>query len=115
LAPAVGAYLDLYAPDVEIDVSALDVPGLEVFRGLSGLREMSARWIEEWERLSWTGDNWDEFGEHVLVDAEVHATGRSSGAEVVWTTSHVWTFRDGKVIRWRQFRDRAAALIAVGR
>jgi hypothetical protein len=32
---------------------------------------------------------------------------------VVWQTSQVYTFHDGKVIRWRVFGDRAAALASI--
>lgn len=112
-ASALGAYTDLYSPDVEIDLTDLEIAGMGVFRGREGLREMWTRWIEEWEEYGWTVSSMSEVGEHVVVDAEVHATGRSSRADVIMRVSQVWTFRDGKVIRWRQFKDRASALAVI--
>jgi ketosteroid isomerase-like protein len=75
--------------------------------------ELWRRWIEEWDQYSWIVSNWAEVGDHVIFDTEIHATGRSSGAEVTWKHCQVWTFRDGKVIRWCLFQDRAAALDAI--
>ena len=55
-----------------------------------------------------------ELKDEGIADVEVQATGASSGAEVIWNQCQVWTFRDGKVIRWSLFKERAEALKAVG-
>ncbi|MEK6328117.1 MAG: nuclear transport factor 2 family protein [Actinomycetota bacterium] len=107
------AYLDLLDPDTEIDTSGVDMPGFGLLRGLEGMRELWSRWIEGWEHYGWTHSNWSEVGEHVIADVEIHATGRSSGAETIWNHCQVWTFLNGKVIRWRLFNDRASALAAI--
>jgi ketosteroid isomerase-like protein len=106
------AWLELFDPDVEIDTSRVNMPGFGVFRGLDGIRQLFGYWIEEWEHYSWIHGNLSDAGEHVILDAEIHATGASSGVEVAWTLSQVYTFRDGKVICWSIFNDRASALAA---
>jgi ketosteroid isomerase-like protein len=107
------AWVDMLDPDIEIDMSGADMPDLGVLRGLEGYRELWSRWVEDWEHYSWIHSNWSEAGEHVIFDAEIHATGRGSGVEVVWETTQVYTFRDGRVIRWRVFSDRTSALAAI--
>jgi ketosteroid isomerase-like protein len=114
VAAAFIAWLNLFDPEVEIDTSGVDMPGFGVFRGLVGLLDLFGRWIEEWEHYSWIHHNLSDAGEHVILDAEIHATGASSGVEVVWNLSQTYTFCEGKVIRWGVFSDHAAALEAVG-
>jgi ketosteroid isomerase-like protein len=53
-------------------------------------------------------------GDRVLVLARHRGTGRGSGVRVDAPVSHVLTLRDGKVIEWRAYLDRAEALEAVG-
>jgi ketosteroid isomerase-like protein len=106
------AWLDLFDSDIEIDTSRVDMPGFGIFRGLDGIRQLFSRWIEEWEHYSWIHSNLSDAGEHVILDSEIHATGTSSGVEVVWTHSQTYTFRAGKVVRWCVFNDRASALSA---
>ena len=40
--------------------------------------------------------------------------GRVSRVPVVWNETHVYTLADHKIVRVREFRDREAALEAVG-
>jgi ketosteroid isomerase-like protein len=112
LAAALAAWMTLFHPDVVIDTSRVDMPGFGVFSGFEGILKLFGRWIEEWDHYSWTHGNFSDAGDHVILDAEIHATGTSSGVEVVWNLSETFTFREGKVIRWCIFRDRASALAA---
>jgi ketosteroid isomerase-like protein len=112
VAAAFVAWLDLFDPEVEVDTSRVDMPGFGVFHGLDGIRRLFEHWIEEWEHYSWIHRNLSDLGEHVILDAEIRATGATSGVEVAWTLSQVYTFRNGKVIRWSVFSDRASAIRA---
>jgi len=64
---------------------------------------------------------------HVAIEEVVHADEgrvvtkirdggrmRGSSAEIWSQFFHVWSFREGKVVRWSSYIDRAAALEAVG-
>jgi hypothetical protein len=114
VANSLGAALTIYDPDFEIDASRVDMPGFGIFHGLEGMRKLWRAWIEEWERYSWTQSNWSEIGDHVIADVRIQATGKSSGADVVWDHCQVWTFSDGRVVRWLLASDRTEALKAVG-
>jgi ketosteroid isomerase-like protein len=109
LVAAQAALVSRYDPSVEIDTSGLDMPGFGVLHGLEGLRDLWRRWIEGWEHYSFTHSNYADMGEHVVYDVEIHATGKSSGADVIWSHCQTLTFRDGKIVRWSLFRDRASA------
>jgi ketosteroid isomerase-like protein len=43
-------------------------------------------------------------GEHVLAVAQVGGPGRRSGADVMARVGHVLTFRDGRVVRFIEFK-----------
>jgi ketosteroid isomerase-like protein len=104
---------DLFDPDVEIDATAMDLPGFGVYRGPDAMVEFWLHWLEEWEDYSWTFTSWSEQDEHVIVETQGRGTGRTSGALVIWNHCTIYTFRDGKVIRWTLFRDRASAMAAL--
>jgi ketosteroid isomerase-like protein len=114
LAKAFADYLELHDADFVIDTSGVNMPGFGVLHGLDGLRDLFARWIEDWEEYRWTHRNWSEVGDYVIVDARVQATGSGSGAEVIWDHCQVYEFRHGKIIRWSLFNDPAQAFTAIG-
>jgi ketosteroid isomerase-like protein len=69
------------------------------------------------ERLGGAGEAREEFidaGDQVVVT--VHYTGRGRGSGVPFDDRlfDVYTLREGKIIRKREFRDRSAALDAAG-
>jgi ketosteroid isomerase-like protein len=95
----VEAMIALAADEFEIDWTRSLGPMQGVFRGREGLEEYLR---EQWEIF-------DEFnvepleltpcGErHVLVTTRVHATGRG-GIPVSATSSHLYTFEDGRLAR----------------
>jgi ketosteroid isomerase-like protein len=104
---------DRLDPEFEWDVTAAEMIDFPVARGREAWRELWGRWMEGWERYSWSLGNWSEAGEYVIVDVEVQAVGGASGAAVSMRQTHVWTLRGGKVLRLAQFNDRASALRAI--
>lgn len=55
-----------------------------------------------------------DVGDRVVVLATLHGRGRGSGADVERRQGYVWTFRDGKAVRFEWFNTPDAALIAAG-
>jgi uncharacterized protein len=53
-------------------------------------------------------------GERVALLATLYGRGRGSGVEVEFRLSHVWTIRDGKVVRFEWFNSATEALEAAG-
>jgi ketosteroid isomerase-like protein len=79
---------------------------LNYWRRFWGAWKPGARWeIEELRRV---GD------EQVLAGGRLHAVGRSSGVESSAPVFHVWTVREGLIVRFLGCDDRATALEATG-
>ena len=50
----------------------------------------------------------------VVANQRRQMRGKASGADMVWSYWVVFTFRNGRVLRFEWFRDRAEALEAAG-
>jgi ketosteroid isomerase-like protein len=85
-----------------------------VYRGHGGVRESFERWLDQWDEYGTAAERFIDCGDDVLVVAQEHGRGAKSGATVSSRIFIVVTFRDGKVLRYREFYDEAAALDAVG-
>lgn len=101
------------AHDVELDLTAV-YPDRPVLRGMAEayrFRETSpwgASQRFEAERFFEVDD------ERVLVFVRGTATGRESGVPVEVLAAHEFTFRDGLLVRFKVYLDRAEALEAAG-
>lgn len=100
------------APDVEIDLTAV-YPDGPVLRGIEAMR----RFAEE----HWGGSQTHEperfidvDHERVLVFVRGTAVGKDSGAAVEARLAHEFTIRDGLLVRFKSYADRAEALRAAG-
>jgi ketosteroid isomerase-like protein len=107
------AFYAILDPDVEWDTTR-QVPDGEVTRGVASVRRFFHTWqghlvdyMFDWEALAHTGDT---------VYGVLHHTarGRGSGAPVESRIAQIWTFRRGKVVRYRGFQDEAEARRAAG-
>ena len=85
-----------------------------VYRGHDGVRESFERWLDQWDEYGAEPERFVDCGDDVLVVAREHGRGTRSGATVSGRIFTVVTFRNGKVLRYREFYDEAAALEAVG-
>ena len=85
------------------------------YRGIEGFRrwiaetdEVMAEFRVETETLRDVGDD------RVLLLGVIIGKGRLSGADVHAELGQVFTFRDGQLVSYRGYLDRAEALAAVG-
>jgi ketosteroid isomerase-like protein len=74
-----------------------------------------------WRRLSETFSEWRseperylEAGDDVLVFVREAGKGGLSDVEFQEELAHIWTFREGRVVRFRVFQNRGRACRAVG-
>ena len=81
-----------------------------VYRGHDGVRESFERWLDQWDEYGTEAERFVDCGDNVLVVAREHGRGARSGATVSGRIFIVVTFRNGKVLRYREFYDEAAAL-----
>ena len=108
-----------YDPEIEWDATeAADaIPDLAgVYRGHDGVRTYWRRWLSAWSDLSFEVEDIRDAGADVVVlIRDQHQTGRLSGIDTDFPPyALVFTIRDGKVVRWKNYMDQATALEAVG-
>jgi ketosteroid isomerase-like protein len=89
-------------------------PDARVYRGHAGVRDSFEHWLDQWDEYGFDVERIVDCGDAVLVVAREHGRGARSGATVSSRIFVVVTFRDGKVLRYREFYDEAAALEAAG-
>jgi ketosteroid isomerase-like protein len=85
-----------------------------VYRGHRGVHESFERWFDQWDEYGMEAERFTDCGDDVLVVARERGRGATSGATASSRIFCVLTFRDGKLLRYREFYDEAAALEAVG-
>ena len=107
------AAVEVCHPEVEF-LSVLAVSG-RAFVGHDGIREyfedISSAWNEwrvEVHRVAPAADG------RVVIVMTMHMRGKESGAALSQRTGHVWTLKDGKLLRNQPFRDPDDALQEVG-
>jgi ketosteroid isomerase-like protein len=109
-------------PEVIAQICTPDIEWVEdprradgtIHRGHDGVRRSWERWLEQWDEWEWELERLTDCGEDVLVVARESGRGASSGASVSARNHMVFTIRDGKIARYREFYDERAALEAVG-
>jgi uncharacterized protein len=100
-------------PELEI-VPSTEFPESEVLRGSAGFRLWESRWPEMFEEYEFTPTDFWDAGDQVVV--ALHERGRSErgGTSIDAHFAHVWTIRDGAVVRIQVFDASAEALEAAG-
>jgi ketosteroid isomerase-like protein len=112
--------LELLDPEIEWDTSGLEgvIPSdtAEVYRGHEGVLTYWRQWLESWRDLQFDIQDVREAGDEVAVlIRDSRLRGRHSGILTeLPPAGMVFTFRDGKVVRFRNFPDQESALKAVG-
>lgn len=109
---------DFYDPDIEWDASQQDVvlDARSVYRGHEGVRAYWRRWLSAWTDLQFEIEDVVDRGDEVVaLIRNQRQWGRHSGIETeVPPYGIVFSFRDGKVVRWSAYASQAAALEAAG-
>ena len=88
--------------------------GTGVYYGHDGLREWMQDLHGEWEAFETSVTEVVERGERVLCTIRIHARGRVSGVVIDGELFHLIQMRDGLIVRLEAFRDRDAAMQALG-
>jgi ketosteroid isomerase-like protein len=101
--------------DSEVEVDFSRSMGLEagIYRGHEDVRAFWSLFLDAFDRISVSVDEFIECGEHVVVPNRTCFRGRG-GIEVEAHSAYVVTFRNGRIIVWRLFQTRAEALKAAG-
>ena len=85
-----------------------------VYHGHAGVREGMAVLRQQWATVRVEPEEFVDAGDDVVVSVRLVGIGKQSGAETTGHAAHVWTFREGKVVRHTVFQTMAEALKAAG-
>ena len=112
LAALPAAIVQVCDPDIEwVEPGRVDG---RVYRGHEGVRESWERWLDQWGDYELEAERIVDCGDDVLVIFSERGRGAASGATVAARNFMVLTFRDGKLVRYREFYDEAVAREAAG-
>jgi ketosteroid isomerase-like protein len=104
---------DLLDPEIEWDASRRTFDPC-VFHGYEGIREFAARLREVWESGRIEPLEFIPTGDEVVVPVRLAFVSRTDRQVLTANAAHVWTLRDGRVIRHCTFQTKAEALEAAG-
>jgi uncharacterized protein len=100
------------AEDVEWIAARSAVQG--TYHGHAGIQEFFTDNQQSFELFRTKVDEIRDLGDRVLVIGKVHVRGKGSGVETDVPMAGIATYRNGKLIRWEDFRERERALEAAG-
>jgi ketosteroid isomerase-like protein len=108
------AALQVFDPEIEWHTYIVPGPGGGVYRGHDGVREL---WSDAKKIFGGFRNEPEEIfdaGDRVVAFVRVEGVGVKSGIAVQARIAHLYTFREGKVLRVESFEDRDEALRAAG-
>jgi ketosteroid isomerase-like protein len=106
------SHLDIWDESAEMDTFGLVEPMKA--SGREDVARTLAGWLSAWERpLVIEADELIQRGARILVMVHWKGRGRGSGAELDAEGAHLWTFREGRAVRFDVYRDRDEARAAL--
>jgi uncharacterized protein len=100
-------------PEAEVDWSRSRGVEAGIYRGYDACRGFWSTFLDTFDRVTVAPDEFIDSGDHVVVPNRALARGRG-GIEVAARSAAVVTLRDGRIVAWRLYQERAEALEAVG-
>jgi hypothetical protein len=83
------------------------------YRGLSGIEEFITDTFEVFDKFELHTD-FKDLGDRVLAWGTIHVRARGSGIETGIETGGLFEFREGRILRWKDFGSKDKALEAAG-
>jgi len=103
---------ELVDPDVVFEPLRAPVSG--VYRGHDGIRQFLADTAESFDVFRFDLSDVRDLGDRVLAIGTLHIRARGGGIETDVPTAGIATYRDGRMIHWKDFGDKKKALEAAG-
>jgi uncharacterized protein len=103
---------ELIDPDVIFEPLRAPVSG--AYRGHEGIRQFIADTAESFEVFRFDRPDIRDLGDRVLAIGTLHIRAREGGIETDVPTAGIATYRDGRLIHWKDFGDKKKALEAAG-
>jgi ketosteroid isomerase-like protein len=108
----VGAVLDGVSEDVVWIAARRAVEG--AYHGRGGMRQFLADNAQSFELFEPHFEEVRDLGDRVLGIGRFRIRARGSGVETDFPVAGIATYREGKLVRWEDFRERHLALQAAG-
>lgn len=104
--------LDAVVADMDPEIEWHQAQGLPhggLYRGLGAVRRAIFDPLDEewWDEFTADPHDFLDAGEHVVVLGRYRGRAKGTGKPLDVPFVHVWTYRDGKATRFRQFLDTA--------
>jgi ketosteroid isomerase-like protein len=106
--------MSLLDPEVTYEDATLPDHVGEAYRGHEGVARATERWLEPYEEFTIELEKIVGAGDRLVSIHRVRGKARYTGIEAEGPVAYLWTFRDGKVIHFRSYRDPEEALEAAG-
>jgi ketosteroid isomerase-like protein len=108
----VGEFVD---PEIEFVRIGSELPDFAgEWHGTAGLRQATAEYLNVWDDYRFEVERVIDLGDRVLVLERHTARGKRSGASISQQVGTLFTLRDGLIVRWEYYWERAEALEAAG-
>jgi ketosteroid isomerase-like protein len=108
----VGEFVD---PEIEFVRIGSELPDFAgEWHGTDGLRQATAEYLNVWDDYRFEVERVIDLGDRVLVLERHTARGKRSGASISQQVGTLFTLRDGLIVRWEYYWERAEALEAAG-
>jgi ketosteroid isomerase-like protein len=105
--------LDVCHPEVELD-SMLGISG-RAYIGHAGILEYFDDVESAWEHWSVEVEQTAQGADgRVAIVMTMHARGKESGVTIAARTAHIWTLKDGRLVRNELYREPEQALRDLG-
>jgi ketosteroid isomerase-like protein len=100
-------------PEIVYDVSRRTFDPL-VYHGHEGVRQFVALMREQWASMRLEPQKFVDTNDKVVVAVRLVGVGKESGVETTANAAHMWTFREGRIVRQTVFQTMEEALQAAG-
>jgi len=107
-------FFAMFHENVEWDMTNGPFPEPEKVYGPEAVRQFFETWTDAFDDWGYEPEEIIEADPHAVVHMRQWGRGKESGVPVEGHVFQVWTFEDGKVVRFRAFTNRAEALEAAG-
>ena len=103
---------DIFHPELKMETFGMGEPMRA--ESYEEFVEAMRKWLSAWERpITIRAEEFIVSENRVLVMITWTGRGRGSGAEMEAGGAHLWTFRNGLVVRYEVYRDRDEARAAL--
>jgi ketosteroid isomerase-like protein len=97
------------------DIRTRPIPDLDpVYVGRDAVIKASRHYWGTWDHYHVEAEEIIDAGPSVVVILQERGRGKGSGAPFEQCNPQLWTFRNGRIIRWESFPSRAEAVDAAG-